>query len=371
MRYLKVNRCFAKTVSILRFHQDGAEVLDQELRGWGNPSCSRCRHSRIGRLGGQSATGALPLFGNEAAAFGSSSPGDVLGATAGSSNCVESALSAKLSEHQRPPPSSVQVPVFVLQGAAAIKTAAGSQQGLTTLELPAQHIWFLERSRRLCCAFRPARASSLLGWRGARSGLQEHLEHVGATWASTILCEFCRIRALSGPGLRKVCTGGGTEHRLQLAANIRSRYSGVRAPRCGSELGRGQGRCLGRSAGGLEVALASFGKLWQMWLCSFARSFSALAPREACLEGHALATALPHAAAAPAPAPAVAVVLPGVGSGVGGAKCEGRAFARPSPNSLRGRYRSEGGPLACAGTGIALGPRPKFRAPEQCIQPSY
>ena len=124
---------------------------------------------------------------------------------------------------------------------------------------------------------------------------------------------------------------------------------------------------VGRAAVSVAVleALASFGKLWQMWLCSFARSFSALAPREACLEGHALATALPHAAAAPAPAPAVAVVLPGVGSGVGGAKCEGRAFARPSPNSLRGRCRSEGGPLACAGTGIALGPRPKFRAPEQ------
>ncbi|CAE7285736.1 unnamed protein product [Symbiodinium sp. CCMP2592] len=95
LRYLKVNRCFAKTVSILRFHQDGAEVLDQELRGWANPSC-RCRRSRIGRLGGQSATGALPLFGNEAAALGGSSPGDILGTTAGSSSCVESALSAKL-----------------------------------------------------------------------------------------------------------------------------------------------------------------------------------------------------------------------------------------------------------------------------------
>ena len=31
---LKVNGCFAKTVSILRFHYGGAEVLDQELRPW-------------------------------------------------------------------------------------------------------------------------------------------------------------------------------------------------------------------------------------------------------------------------------------------------------------------------------------------------
>eukprot|EP00439_Symbiodinium_sp_Y106_P068992 s4371_g11.t2 len=168
---LCVNRCFAKTVSILRFHQDGAEVLDQD--GWAAK--------------------------------------------------VPPALFPSLATKLRRLAAAAQVPVFVLQGAAAIKTVPAS-----VLRLPAGSGEFAVGLER--CSLWPPGSGLFLGQAFAKF-----------------------------------------------------------AP----------------EALGLLAAAASW---------AVGRAAVSVAVLEACLEGHALATALPHAAAAPAPAPAVAVVLPGTGA---------------------------------------------------------
>ena len=151
----------------------------------------------------------------------------------------------------------------------------------------------------------------------------------------------CRIRgALSGRGLREVRTGGSTEHRSLQHIAFPAQALGLLAAAASWAVGRAA----------VSVAVLEDGRCRT---CSFLGS-------ELCARGLSGGPRSGHRPSARRSGPGrpLARCMQGVRGGL----AQSGSTLRHSCASLR-RCRSQGGPLACAGSGIALGPRPsKFCA---------
>ena len=231
-----------------------------------------------------------------------------------------------------------QVPVFVIQGPPATRMVTGSEQGRWSP-------WLSEHtaSGKVAAAVLRFPAGSGDFVVGMERSALEHLSlwPPGAPAGSKAATElsasgqFRMRRALSGRGLREVRTGGATEHRSLQPVVFPAQALGLLAAAASWAVGRA------------AVSVAVLEERQMPHLLLPLSRFRALCTRAAWR-----ATLWPASCRTrPWPRPSF---------------CQahaGRArLLRHSCDSLR-RCRSQGGPLACACAGIALGQRPsKFCA---------